>query len=163
VKSFHGKCAYCESKITHVDYGHIEHFRPKAGSKGYPELTFEWTNLLLACGVCNGAEYKSDRFPEANEGGPIINPCEEDPSSHLSFVFDPVTKLASVYGKTRRGETTEALFGLNRAELRDYRSRRVRHLLALVQYASTDPAAAELLSEAKQSCAEYAAFARALC
>ena len=31
VDMFHEKCAYCESAITHIDYGHIEHFRPKAG------------------------------------------------------------------------------------------------------------------------------------
>src|SRR5262245_28463174 len=54
VSMFHGKCAYCESKITHVDYGHIEHYRPKSGKNGRPDLTFAWTNLLLACGVCNG-------------------------------------------------------------------------------------------------------------
>ena len=162
VRSFHGKCAYCESKITHVDYGHIEHFRPKRGVNGRPELTFEWTNLLLACGVCNGAQYKSDRFPEANNGGPIINPCEEAPTSHFHFVFDPTAKLASVYGKTRRGVTTEKLLGLNRLELREYRSRHVRTLLVLAHFAQTDPEAARLLAEAKKSYAEYAAFARAL-
>lgn len=30
VKMFHGKCAYCESQIRHIDYGHIEHYRPKS-------------------------------------------------------------------------------------------------------------------------------------
>jgi uncharacterized protein (TIGR02646 family) len=159
---FHGKCAYCESKITHIDFGHIEHFRPKRGVNGRPDLAFEWTNLLLACGVCNGAEHKSDHFPEADEGGPIVNPCDDDPEIHLDFCFDPVTRLASVYGKTRRGETTEDLLGLNRPELRDYRSRRVRHLVVLAQHAGSDREAAKLLQEAKLSDAEYAAFARAL-
>ena len=27
----HGKCAFCESNITHIDYGDVEHFRPKGG------------------------------------------------------------------------------------------------------------------------------------
>lgn len=163
VRSFHGKCAYCESKITHIDYGHIEHYRPKGGAAARPDLTFEWTNLLLACGICNGAEYKADRFPEANEGGPIVDPCGEDPAVHFDFVFDPVTKLANVYGNTPRGRTTERLLGLNRNELRNYRSRRVRTLLVLALYAQTDPEAASLLAEAKQDSAEYTAFARALC
>ena len=30
VEMCHGKCAYCESKITVITYGHIEHFYPKA-------------------------------------------------------------------------------------------------------------------------------------
>src|SRR5208283_227039 len=68
---FHGKCAYCESFIRNVDYGHIEHFRPKSI---YPKLTFEWTNLLLACGICNGAEHKGDKFPDPAAGGPLVNP-----------------------------------------------------------------------------------------
>jgi uncharacterized protein (TIGR02646 family) len=159
---FHGKCAYCESKITHTDYGHIEHFRPKRGVNGRPDIAFEWNNLLLACGVCNGAEHKSDHFPEADEGGPLINPCEDDPERHFEFHFDLVTRLASVYGKTHRGITTEKLLGLNRTALREYRSTRIRHLIALAQYACADPEAAKLLNEAKQSSAEYAAFARTL-
>ncbi len=31
---FSGKCAYCESQITHIDYGDIEHFYHKSR---YPE------------------------------------------------------------------------------------------------------------------------------
>lgn len=162
VRMFCGKCAYCESKITHADYGQIEHFRPKRGMRGRPDLVFEWTNLLLACGVCNGAGHKSDRFPETGEGGPLVNPCEDHPEAHFEFHCDPVARLASVYGKTRRGITTEEVLGLNRTELREYRSRRIRHLVALAEYADWDPEAASLLEEAKQSSAEYAAFARAL-
>jgi hypothetical protein len=117
---------------------------------------------LLACGVCNGSQHKSDHFPEADEGGPLVNPCEDDPEGHFDFHFDRETKLASVYGKTLRGATTETLLGLNRPELREYRSTRIRHLVALAVLAGSDPEAAELLDEAKQSDAEYAAFARTL-
>lgn len=162
VKMFHGKCAYCESKITHIDYGHIEHYRPKSGRRGRPDLIFEWTNLLLACGICNGGEYKSDRFPEADEDGPIVNPCEDDPVQHFNFHFDPVVKLASVFGCTPRGILTEKLLGINRPELRSYRSTRIRHLAALAKFAESDGEAGELLQLAKQSDAEYAAFAQTL-
>src|SRR5829696_6946006 len=27
----HEKCAFCESRVTHISYGDVEHFRPKAG------------------------------------------------------------------------------------------------------------------------------------
>jgi uncharacterized protein (TIGR02646 family) len=159
VRMFHGKCAYCESRITHLDYGHIEHYKPKSR---YPRLTFTWTNLLLACGVCNGAEHKGDRFPARKEGGPLLDPCRDRPSDHLTFHYDPVTKLASVYGRTQRGTITERLLGLNRPELRSYRSQVVRRLLVLGQLAPTDPEARAILAEAKGDAAEYAAFARVL-
>ncbi len=162
VQMFHGKCAYCESHITHIEYGHIEHYRPKRGPRGRPDLTFEWSNLLLACGICNGPEHKSDRFPEIDEDGPIVNPTTETPSVHFEFQYDPVARLANVYGRTPRGATTETLLGLNRTDLREYRSRRVRRLVVLGQHADSDPDAALLLKEALQPDAEYAAFARDL-
>ena len=160
VSLFHGKCAYCESHITHVDYGHIEHYRPKSGPQGRPELCFEWTNLLLACGICNGSEFKSDRFPEAAQGGPIVNPCEDDPSAHFEFRFDSNLGLASVYGITERGRTTEELLGLNRLELRRYRSQQVKKLAVLKRLAESDPEAKQLMKEAVQPASEYSAFAQ---
>lgn len=159
VRMFHGKCAYCESKITHVDYGHIEHFRPKSL---FPDRTFEWTNLFLACGVCNGGEFKGDRFPEAADNGPLVNPCDDDPAGHFRFDHDPGTGLASVYGTTPRGATTERLLGLNRPALRAVRSRDVQRLAALARFAQSDPEAAKLLEEARRDNAPYAAFARLL-
>jgi hypothetical protein len=125
-------------------------------------LTFEWDNLLLSCAVCNGAEHKGDRFPEATEGGPMINPCEEEPREHFDFVFDARARLASVVGKTTRGKTTERLLGLNRPELREYRSRLVMMLSALALHAKDDPTARMLIEEACRDEAEYAAFARQL-
>jgi uncharacterized protein (TIGR02646 family) len=108
---FDGKCAYCESHISHTSYPHIEHFRPKSGPVGRPSLTFTWSNLLLACGICNGPEFKGDRFPGPASGGPLINPLADDPDQHFDFVFDPITKLATVVAKTRRGATTVQFIG----------------------------------------------------
>jgi uncharacterized protein (TIGR02646 family) len=125
VKMFHGKCAYCESQIRHIDYGHIEHYRPKSR---FPKLTYSWTNLLLACGVCNGKAHKGDKFPQKKEGGRLINPSIDDPEDHFNFYYDPQTRIASVYGTTQRGETTEKLLGLNRYELREHRSKYMRRL-----------------------------------
>ncbi len=161
VNMFNGKCAYCESKITHIDYGHIEHFKPK-GNPSYQALTFEWTNLLLSCAVCNGAEHKGTKFPSAADGGPFINPCDDQPGDHFDFIYDQTAKLATVIGKTTRGITTEILIGLNRNELRAQRTRRVQSLLVIKNYAQTDPEAAEILRQATLDDAEYAAFARSL-
>jgi uncharacterized protein (TIGR02646 family) len=156
---FDGKCAYCESKIKHVTFTHIEHYRPKSR---FPEYAFDWDNLLLACGRCNEPPYKGDQFPDQTEGGPLINPCTDDPGDHFLFHYDPRIHVASVYGKTERGETTERLLGLNRADLRAYRSEQIRRLAYLKAKARTDAEAAQLLQEVLQDDAEYAAFARAL-
>ncbi|MFH0728221.1 MAG: retron system putative HNH endonuclease [Pseudomonadota bacterium] len=155
VEMFHGNCAYCESKISHIDYGHIEHFRPKSQ---FRSLTFEWTNLLLACPVCNGPEYKGQHFPEEAEGGPLINPCEDKPTEHFDFVFDSEAMLTTVVGKTTRGKTTEKMLGLNRNELRAYRTRIIAMLYALAFHAETDPYAKQLLDEARKADSEYSAF-----
>ncbi len=156
---FHGKCAYCESYIPHVTFAHIEHYRPKAT---FPDLTFSWGNLLLACGKCNSPLFKGERFPQEDEGGPLLDPCTDLPEEHLRFEYDARTKLASVYGKTGRGLVSEMRLGLNRAELRTHRSMRVRTLAALLRFVSQDAEARQLFDEAKQNHAEYAAFARAL-
>jgi uncharacterized protein (TIGR02646 family) len=157
--AFHGKCAYCESKIRHVDYGDIEHFRPKSK---YPAKTFDWANLLLACGVCNGTEHKGEAFPLKAAGGPLINPCAEEPSDHLSFDYDTSTQLASVYGRTPRGVTTEHQLGLNRPDLRAYRSKYLEKLWFIARQAAVDPQARKLLDEATDPSAPYSAFAVAL-
>ena len=156
---FHGKCAFCESKIEHVSDAHIEHYRPKSK---FPDLTFAWNNLLLACGQCNSTKYKGDKFPESNADGPYVDPCTDNPEDHFQFFYDAKTKLASVYGKTARGATTERDLGLNRPDLRTYRSKRVEMLMCLAQCAQTNSDAQQLLDEARQDDAEYAAFARML-
>ena len=69
---FHGKCAYCEKKITSSQHGDIDHFRPKSGVSdldfnsvriqidgnevdhpGYYWLCYDWRNLLPSCILCN--------------------------------------------------------------------------------------------------------------
>lgn len=66
VKMFYGKCAYCESQIRHITYGHIEHFCPKDNA-GCIDQTFEWSNLLLACDICNNAGHKGTKYPVDSE------------------------------------------------------------------------------------------------
>ena len=75
VQETHGKCAYCESKVTHVHPGDIEHILPKSK---FPELVVHWSNLTLVCNECN--RRKSD-FHDDEER--IINPFEEEPQQKL--------------------------------------------------------------------------------
>lgn len=157
VQLFAGKCAYCESKIRHVDYGDIEHYMPISK---YGKLTFTWTNLLLSCGVCNGSEYKGNSFPLAKDGGPILNSTIDHPNEHLSFFFDEKAVLATVLNKSRRGKVTVETVGLNRSDLREHRSEFVKKLVVLSYFAESDTEAMDLLIEAVRDSSEYAAFAR---
>ena len=71
----HSKCAYCESLVTHVSYGDLEHMRPK---KRYPQLAYDWQNLVFVCSRCNNKKRES-----YNEEVPPIDPVAEDPSTFL--------------------------------------------------------------------------------
>ena len=139
-KAQHGKCAFCESKVSHVAYGDVEHFRPKAGFRqqpddplvqpGYYWLAYEWSNLLFCCQLCN-QRFKSNHFPLtdpnrrakshnddiANERPLLINPAVEDPAQFLEFRENRVYAI----GGNARGERTIEVFGLNRKELVDMR------------------------------------------
>ncbi len=70
-----GKCAFCESKITHVYWGDVEHIIPKAH---VPERTFDYDNLTLACARCNN--FKGDYYSPT---APVVHPYEMDPSDHV--------------------------------------------------------------------------------
>jgi hypothetical protein len=117
---------------------------------------------MLACGVCNGAGNKGTRFPQEDEGGPPLNPCEDSPNDHLTFIYDKKSGIATVGFSTRRGEISIDLYGLNRNELRSYRSDFVKKLYVLSKFAATKPEARALLEAAVADDAEYAAFARSL-
>ena len=53
-----GKCAYCETPTDVVDYGDVEHFRPKSK---YWWLAYCYENYLVSCAICN-QKFKSDGF-----------------------------------------------------------------------------------------------------
>lgn len=73
------KCMYCESSIRHIDFGDIEHIKPKAEDK-YPHLAFEWDNLGYSCRCCNSN--KSDKYDVET---PYVNPYEENPEEHFAW------------------------------------------------------------------------------
>jgi hypothetical protein len=161
VKMFYGKCAYCESCITVVTYGHIEHFYPKSR---YADKTFEWHNLLLSCDICNNAQHKGTLFPLDIKGNPLlIDPSDgiTEPVMHLKFFWDNSLRLASIYGLDDRGREVERIFGLNRRkELIRERSRHVKMLMALFKLAQQgNSEAMAILKEACQPDAPYRAFA----
>lgn len=109
------KCMYCESKISHIDFAHIEHIKPKGNDK-FPLLEFDWNNLGYACPKCNNA--KSDKYFNGLE---FIDPYTEDPADHL-HAFGAI-----IYNKrgSERGEISIREIGLNRPDLIEKRSGRI--------------------------------------
>lgn len=118
LRASHGKCMYCESQVSHVYFGDIEHFRPKAADK-YPELEFVWDNLGYCCARCNNT--KKDQFDTTC---PLIDPYSEDPNAHLLAFGSAVIHKAG----SERGAITIATTGLNRAELIEKRAIRLSQL-----------------------------------
>ena len=157
VDMFHGKCAYCESYIAKVDYGDIEHYKPK---RKFPKLAVAWDNLLLSCAKCNGMGQKGDQWPKANDGGPLVNPCKEKPEKFFSFIFDKATFVSIVKPLNTRGNTSEKIYGLNKHVLVKDRNIFVRKLIYIAKDYHANPEAKSILDEAVKDDGEYAAFAR---
>lgn len=161
---FHDKCGFCERKR---DYPHIEHFNPK---DSYPELCFDWYNLLYACEVCNGAAFKGTKFPLAADGKPLlINPCLDNPDEHLDFVCEQDAAaehgfIAILKEKTNKGKTTKDVLGLNRINLVKERSQYIApyYLMLAIMARDGNPTAKDLLDKACQSHNIFAAFMRRL-
>lgn len=95
-----GKCIYSEAPIeTSGSKTEIDHFLPKCK---HPELVYEWGNLLPSCGKINSTKWEHDPSSEQ-----IINPLNDDPSSHLYF------HSYRLKHKTDMGERSIEVLGLN--------------------------------------------------
>lgn len=114
----HGKCMYCESQVSHVYFGDVEHIRPKAANK-YPHLEFDWSNLGYCCARCNNA--KSNQFEEEC---PLIDPYTENPNDHL-LAFGSLIRHKT---GSERGALTIKTVDLNRSELLERRNHRIESI-----------------------------------
>jgi uncharacterized protein (TIGR02646 family) len=102
--SSYGKCMYCESVISHVDYGDVEHIKPKSK---FPEETYNWDNLGYACTKCN-REFKKDQY-DSN----LINPYVDDPKDYLIAIGG----IMHAINGNDRGRITILVIQLNRPEI----------------------------------------------
>jgi uncharacterized protein (TIGR02646 family) len=113
-KMFLGLCCYCESRIGDVAHENIEHRKPKSKSL-FPELTFSWHNLHLACPNCNQA--KGDKWDTVNE---ILDAVNDNPiPDHLTYEFTRTAVLR--HAVSNRGAVTIDHADLNRETLLDPR------------------------------------------
>jgi len=117
------RCAYCEGPIFHE--GHIEHFRRK-NPDHFPELTFDWNNLFLACGSREHCGHYKDRpSAQAYEPNHLIKPDTHNPEHYLYFHSSgrvrPRADLSE--NDTRCATETIRVFGLDSCTLSGSRSR----------------------------------------
>jgi len=115
----HEKCAYCESKVTHVYPGDIEHIAPR--SKKH-ELAFEWSNLTLSCLECN--RKKSDYY---DQDLPLINPYNDEPADHFFFAGPMIFHKSG----SERGRLTRTRLAFNRPALIQRRQERLENVVNL--------------------------------
>lgn len=156
INAQHGKCAFCESHITHDQPGDIEHFRPKKAvvrkkrlvRPGYYWLAYDWDNLLLACALCN-RRHKKNHFPLLNEGRrarkhhdaisfeqPVfIHPANEDPEALIGFrEHVPFARRGNT-----RGRATIRELGLKRQPLMEQRAQLLETLRLLIDARNNVP------------------------
>lgn len=152
------KCMYCESSITHIDFGDVEHIKPKAEDK-FPNLAYEWSNLGLACGKCNNT--KASKF---FEDAPFIDPFAEDPEEHIIALGAMIVQRNG----SVRGEISIREIDLNRPELLEKRFERMQAIIVALNAAHRTEvemlkksALAELEKEAKPD-KEYSLIVKAL-
>ena len=100
-----GKCAYCESFVTHTYPGDVEHIIPKSV---YPRLTFTWKNLSFVCYWCNNK--KRDKV---DKNCKLLNPYKDEIEKHL-HAFGPMILHIN---NSKRGELTHREINLNRTNL----------------------------------------------
>lgn len=157
-KETFGKCAYCESKLKHIEYGDIEHILPKNKS-ARPDLYVDWNNLTLSCEVCNRTN-KKDYYDKKL---PLINPYIDNPIDHFLFLGP----ILSSRPNNQRAFTTELTLGLNRNELVVKRNERISSINILFYTWENEKnqtiknvLAQELINECAAD-KEYSAFVKA--
>ena len=125
------RCAYCESQVYHG--GHIEHFRRKNPAY-FPQLTFEWTNLFIACDSKEHCGHYKDR-PSAQRYEPddLIKPDDHDPDDYLYFHSSGEVRVRHRDGMTdddrHRGAETIRVFHLDCGRLKGARHKALKQYL----------------------------------
>jgi hypothetical protein len=144
------KCAYCESKVPHIDHGDIEHILAK---RHRDDLRFSYTNLTYACAICNNK--KRDYHDEQLQ---LLNPYEDIPDQHLAAYGPVVMRLPT----SDRGLVTQRRLDLNRAELVERRKERLEQVATLLDQLARSTAAAiraVLEEQIRQECADDKEYA----
>ena len=180
------KCCFCESPVTQVAYGDVEHFRPKGGYRqtsvdplgkpGYYWLSYDWNNLFFSCQICN-QRHKGNLFPLddsnrrakshhddiADEAPLFVDPGAMNPEEFITFNEEqPIPINNNIIGRT-----TITALGLDRLKLNEARLEWLAYLKFFKNVLESRPGtplaeeAGTFIERAKSNQSKYAAMARA--
>lgn len=124
-----GVCAYTEIRLPDPDKNcHIDHFRTR---NLFPEKTFEYANLLVACNLEHcGAKYKDKQIKNKAEYTDLIDPSKEAASDYFDYRF---TGKVKPEGESPKGERTIRIFNLNETKLVERRKEALFCLQSLME------------------------------
>jgi len=148
-KMYPGKCAYCESKLEHIE---IDHYRPL---DRYPWLAYEWSNLLPICSGCNKSkasqfpvkgsrvetppsdrsQWRADSESFLTEKPLLLHPGLDTPEDHL--IADEKGRIHPK-NNSERGRATIDICGLNRPDLVGKRMSHIKSLVDIIEKLSDE-------------------------
>ena len=106
-------CAYCETRITQKENGHIEHLERRSDN---PARTFDWSNMFFSCNHRDSCgNYKDDTKPRLRfNPADIVDPSCEDPLDF--FTYDALGGIsARDEAHKMRAEETIRIFHLDKS------------------------------------------------
>jgi uncharacterized protein (TIGR02646 family) len=99
-------CAYCEKAIDEdAKNSNIDHFKTR---NLFPELTLEYSNLLVSCntkGRCSN--FKDTHIKTREEYKYIVNPVFENPNEFFDYL-----PTGEIIAKNKKGQFTIDIFNL---------------------------------------------------
>lgn len=121
-----------------------------------PERWFDWSNLTIACDVCN-----TNKGNYSGDDGNLIDPYEMDPEDHLQCWGALILPRPG----SDQGTITEKILKLNRVKLVERRTERLQNLLKHIEIIKRTNSRDVRLVLATDFCAETAASSEfaALC
>ena len=115
-------CAYCEKEIDESPKNsNIDHFKTR---NLFPELTLEYSNLLVSCnteGRCSN--FKDTHIKSKEDYGNIVNPAFENPNDFFYYLA-----TGEIIAKNEKGQYTIDIFNLQDKSLVQCRLQIVKSL-----------------------------------
>ena len=136
-------CGYTEIYINDLKDCHIDHYKKKSV---FPELTFEWNNLIVATKDSNlGANYKDNKSGiQKNNYGNIFNPVIDNVENYFDYTtwgeVTPKTAISEV--ENQKAIKTIEVFNLNHNSLKDRRKNLISMIGSYGEIAKIDILAA---------------------
>lgn len=132
-------CGYTEIYINDLKDCHIDHYKKKSV---FPELTFEWNNLIVATKDGNfGANYKDNKSGiQKNNYGNIFNPVIDNVENYFDYTtwgeVTPKTAISEV--ENQKAIKTIEVFNLNHNSLKDRRKNLISMIGSYGEIAKVD-------------------------